>query len=140
MKILLVEDDRFIRDSFSERLRNNKYEVSSAKDGEEAIDKINTDNFDVVITDIGMPIVSGIEVLKFTKKNKPKAKVIMMSIYVNQEVINEIMELGADEYIEKSSFLKDIFKIIDSVNWIYRGMGFDSSNPPIKIAQKTRVG
>ena len=116
MKILLVEDDRFIRDSFSERLRNNKYEVSSAKDGGEAIDKITTDNFDVVITDIRMPRVNGIEVLKFTKKNKPKTKVVMMSTYINQKVINKIMELGADEYIEKSSFLKDIFKIIDSIN------------------------
>ena len=117
MKILLVEDDKFIRDSFAERLRNNKYEVSSAKDGGEAIDKITTDNFDVVITDIGMPIVGGIEVLKFTKKNRPKTKVIMMSTYINQKVINKIMELGADEYIEKSYFLKDIARILDKITW-----------------------
>ena len=116
MKILLVEDDKFIRDSFAERLRNNKYEVSSAKDGGEAIDKITTDNFDVVISDIGIPRVNGIEVLRFTKKNKPKTKVIMMSTYVNQKVIDKVMKLGADKYIEKSSFLKDIFKIIDSIN------------------------
>jgi len=115
-KILLVDDNKFIRDSFSERLRNNKYEISSAKDGEEAIDKIAADNFDVVITDIGMPGVNGIEVLKFTKKNKPKTKVIVMSTYVNQEVINKLMELGADKYIEKSSFLKDIISVLDKIN------------------------
>ena len=115
MKILLVEDDRFIRDSFSERLRNNEYEVSSAKDGKEAIDKITTNSFDVVITDIGMPGVNGIEVLKFTKKNKPKTKVVMMSTYVSQKIINEVMELGADKYIEKSSFLKDIARILDKI-------------------------
>jgi len=115
-KILLVDDNKFIRDSFSERLRNNKYEVSSAKDGKEAIDKIAADNFDVVITDIGMPGVNGIEVLKFTKKNKPKTKVIVMSTYVNQEVINKVMELGADKYIEKSSFLKDIISVLDKIN------------------------
>jgi len=115
MKILLVDDDKFFRDVFVDKLNHEKYMVFSAAGGAEAIDKINTDNFDVVITDIGMPIVSGIEVLKFTKKNKPKAKVIMMSTYVNQEVINEIMELGADEYIEKSSFLKDIARISDKI-------------------------
>jgi len=115
MKILLVEDDKFIRDTFAERLRNNKYEVSSAKDGEEAIDKITADDFDVVITDIGMPGVNGIGVLKFTKKNKPKAKVIVMSAYATQEVIDEAMKLGADEYIEKSSFLKDITGILDKI-------------------------
>jgi len=71
MKILLVDDNKFIRDSFSERLKKNKYEVVSAEDGEEAIEKIAADDFDVVITDIRMPKVNGIEVLKFTKKNKP---------------------------------------------------------------------
>jgi len=115
MKILLVDDDKFIRDSFSERLRNNKYEVSSAEDGEEAIEKIAAD-FDVVITDIRMPKVNGIEVLKFTKKNKPKIKVIVMSIFVSQEVISEVMKLGAYQYIDKSSFLKDIIRILDKIN------------------------
>ena len=115
MKILLVEDDKFIRDSFSERLRSDKYEVNSAKSGGEAIDKITANDFDVVITDIGMPRVNGIEVLKFTKKNKPKTKVIMMSIYVNEKVINKVMELGADKYVEKSSFLKDIFRVLNLI-------------------------
>ena len=115
MKILLVEDDKFIRDSFSERLRSDKYEVNSAKNGGEAIDKITANNFDVVITDIGMPRVNGIEVLKFTKKNKPKTKVIMMSTYVNEKVINKVMELGADKYVEKSSFLKDIFRVLNLI-------------------------
>ncbi|MBU4314590.1 MAG: hypothetical protein KJ821_07360 [Actinobacteria bacterium] len=45
MKILLVENDKFIRDSFSERLKNNKYEVSSAENGDEAIEKIAAGNF-----------------------------------------------------------------------------------------------
>ena len=114
-KILLVEDDKFVRDTFVERLRNDKHEVSSAKDGQEAIDKIIADDFNVVITDIKMPVVNGIEVLKFSKKNKPKTKVIMMSAYVPQEVVSEVMELGADEYVEKSSFLKDITRILDKI-------------------------
>jgi DNA-binding NtrC family response regulator len=116
MKILLVDDYKFIRDSFSERLKNYKYEVISAKDGEEAIDKIAAGNFDVVITDIRMPKVNGIKVLKFTKKNKPKTKVIIMSAYLDQEVINEVMELGAYQYIGKSSFLKDIVSMLDKIN------------------------
>ena len=78
----------------------------SAAGGAEAIEKIAINDFDVVITDIGMPKVNGIEVLKFTKKNKPKTKVIMMSTYVIQEVVSEVMKLGADEYIKKSSFFK----------------------------------
>ncbi|MGB6369997.1 MAG: response regulator [Atribacterota bacterium] len=115
MKILLVDDDKFIRDNFSARLIKSKYEVIYAKNGEEAIEKIASDDFDVVITDIRMPKVNGIEVLKFTKKNKPKIKVIVMSIFVSQEVISEVMKLGADQYIDKSSFLKDIDRILDKI-------------------------
>ncbi|GAI65613.1 unnamed protein product, partial [marine sediment metagenome] len=70
----------------------------------------------VVITDIKMPKVNGIEVLKFIKKNKPKTKVIVMSIFVSQEFINELMKLGAYQCIEKSSFLKDIISILDKIN------------------------
>ena len=114
-KILLVDDDRFFRDVFVDKLNQGKYKVFSATTGSEAIEKISNNDFDVVITDIGMPIVNGIEVLKFTKKNKPKTKVIMMSAYVIQKVIDEIMKLGADGYIEKSSFLKKITGILDKI-------------------------
>lgn len=62
-----------------------------------------------------MPKVSGIEVLNFTKKNKPRTKVVIISTYVNQKVIDKVMELCTDEYIEKSSFLKDIVRILDKI-------------------------
>ena len=111
-KILLVDDDQFFRDAFVDKLNHEEYKVFSAAGGAEAIEKIFNSDFNVVITDTGMPKVNGIEVLKFTKKNKLKTKVIMMSTYVTQEVVNEVMKLGADEYIEKSSFLKDIARIL----------------------------
>ena len=114
-KILLVDDDQFFRDAFIDELTPEKYKAFSATGGAEAIKKIATNDFDVVITDIGMPKVNGIEVLKFTKKNKPKTKVIMMSGYVTRKVIEELMKLGADEYIEKSSFLKDISGVLDII-------------------------
>jgi len=114
-KILLVDDDQFFRDVFVDKLNHEKYKVFSAATGSEAIEKISNNDFDVVITDIGMPIVNGIEVLKFTKKNKPKTKVVMMSIYIIQRVIDEVMKLGADGYIEKSSFLKNITGILDKI-------------------------
>jgi len=114
-KILLVDNDQFFRDIFVDKLNHEKYKVFSAAGGVEAIEKIATNDFDVVITDIGMPMVNGIKVLKFAKKNKPKTKVIMMSAYVIQKVINEVMKLGADEYIEKSSFLKDITRVLNLI-------------------------
>jgi CheY-like chemotaxis protein len=114
-KILLVDDDQFFRNVFVDKLNYETYKVFSATGGAEAIEKININDFDVVITDIGMPKVNGIEILKFAKKNKPEAKVIMMSTYVNKKAIDKVMKFGADEYIEKSSFLKDITRILDKI-------------------------
>jgi len=113
--ILLVDDDQFFRKAFINKLKHEKYRVFSAAGGVEAIKMISTDDFDVVISDIGMPRVSGIEVLKFIKKSKPKIKVIMISNYVIRKVIKELTKLGADEYIEKSSFLKDISGVLDKI-------------------------
>ena len=81
-KILLVDDDQFFRNVFVDKLNYEKYKVFSASTGTEAIKKISINDFDVVISDIGMPKVNGIDVLKFIKKSKPKTKVIMMSSYV----------------------------------------------------------
>jgi len=81
-KILLVDDDQFFRKIFINKLNHEKYKVFSASTGTEAIKKISINDFDVVISDIGMPKVNGIDVLKFIKKSKPKTKVIMMSSYV----------------------------------------------------------
>lgn len=114
-KTLLVDDDQFFRDAFIDELNYGKYKVFSAAAGSEAIEKITKNDFNVVISDIGIPKVNGIEVLKFIKKNKPKTKVIMMSGYVTQKVIEGLMKLGADEYIEKSSFLKNISRVLNLI-------------------------
>ena len=83
-----------------------------------------------------MPKVSGIEALKFTKKNKPKTKVVMISTYVNQKVIVKVMDLCTDEYIEKSSFLKDIVRILDKITL----RGDEISNGPNEDLQTKRGG
>ena len=114
-KILLVDDDQFFRKAFINKLNLEKYKVFSAAGGVEAIEKISTNDFDEVISNIGMPRVNGIEVLKFIKKSKPKIKVIMTSNYVIRKVIKELMKLGADEYIEKSSFMKNISGVLDKI-------------------------
>ena len=78
-KILVVDDEKGIRFLLSEVLLNQGFEVCMAKDGQESLDQLEKDNFDLVITDINMPRMDGIAMLKTMKKSGRREKVIVMT-------------------------------------------------------------
>ena len=81
--VLVVDDEEIIRDFLFEVL-NDDFEVSTASDGDEAINMLKESNFDLVITDLKMPRVSGDEVVKFARQTDPDAKVIFKSLLGQQ--------------------------------------------------------
>jgi DNA-binding NtrC family response regulator len=78
-KVLVVDDEKGIRFLLSEVLNNQGFEVSLAKDGQESLDKLNNDHFDLVVTDINMPRLDGVAMLKNMKKTGRSEKVIIMT-------------------------------------------------------------
>lgn len=78
-KILVVDDEKGIRFLLSEVLLSKGFEVCMAKDGQESLDQMEKDNFDLVITDINMPRLDGIAMLKTMKKSGRREKVIVMT-------------------------------------------------------------
>lgn len=101
--ILLVDDQELNRDVLAHRLRKHGYNISCVSDGKQALTALNTDVFDLILLDILMPDMTGIEVLKKIRssgqhKNTP---VIMVTAIDNMETVNECMEYGADDYILK---------------------------------------
>ena len=78
-RILVVDDEKGIRFLLSEALLGKGFEVTLAKDGQESLEKLEKDDFDLVITDINMPRLDGIEMLKNMKKSGRKEKVIIMT-------------------------------------------------------------
>jgi len=78
-KILVVDDETGIRYLLSDVLSNNGFEVSIAKDGQDSLEQMEANSFDLVITDIQMPRLDGIEMLKRMKKSGRKEKVIIMT-------------------------------------------------------------
>ena len=86
IKVLLVEDDESWRNLYSKVLRNNKYEVETAVDGEDSFIKIDSFRPDIIILDIEIPKLNGIEVLKILKANPELRKilVIMFKVYQTQ--------------------------------------------------------
>lgn len=107
-KILIVDDDHSIRDILGKHLIERGYKVFEAEDGIQAIKILQTESFDVVITDIKMPRVNGIEVLKFTKENYPDTEVIMMTAYGEMQVAIEAMKMKAYDFLLKPFSFEEI--------------------------------
>ena len=78
-KILVVDDEKVIRDITQAFLMLNGYEVDTAENGKEALDKLLTNNFDVVITDLKMPLMGGMELLEKISKIKSNAVTIVLT-------------------------------------------------------------
>lgn len=100
-KILLVDDGEDFLDYSKKRLVNRGLEVWTAKNGAEAIDIIEKNDFSVVVLDVLMPNMDGIETLQRIKKIKPELPVIMLSGHGAVESATEGLKLGAVEYLLK---------------------------------------
>lgn len=117
-KILIAEDDFFIRDIYSRVFSRADYDVQVAVDGEEALEKIKAQQYDMLLLDIMMPKLNGIDVLRAVRttldvpiKNTP---VFIITNLGQQNIIEEAFKLGMDGYIIKSQVLPDqVVKEID---------------------------
>lgn len=100
-KLLVVEDDPHMRQGLSEMLIEEGYIVCAVGSGKEAIKEIKKKGYDVVLTDIVMPGMEGMEVLKEAKRLEPQINVIMITAFATIENAVEAMKRGASDYIAK---------------------------------------
>jgi DNA-binding NtrC family response regulator len=100
-RILIVDDEKDFTESLAERLTLRDYDVSTSFSGEEALEKLKTYNLDVVILDVQMPGLDGIETLREIKRIKPLTEVIMLTAHATVETAIRGMQLGALDYLMK---------------------------------------
>jgi DNA-binding response OmpR family regulator len=105
-KILLVDDEKSIHLLYREELEEEGYEVHSAMDGDEALEKFESVSPDLVILDINMPGMNGIVVLRRMKELNPSLPVILSSAY--HEYKQDLGAWASDDYIVKSADLDDL--------------------------------
>lgn len=110
-KILAVDDERGMRDLLRKVLSKEGYEVITAEDGEEGLNLIKENSFDIVIADLDMPIMNGIEMIKRAKDFDPNITIIIITAYASIESAVEALKLGAYDYLIKP-FEIDELKII----------------------------
>ena len=113
-KILIVEDEASIRRVLVKILseEDKSHEIYEAEDGLIALNKIKKENFDLILCDIKMPKMDGIEVLEFTKKIKPETPIIMISGHGDLDTAVDSMKKGAYDYISKPP---DLNRLLNTV-------------------------
>ncbi len=106
-KILLVEDDRNLLDTLAYNLRNEQYEVLSAADGERAVELAREQNPDLIVLDLMLPKLNGLEVCRILRKEMTVP--ILMLTARNEEVDKIIgLEVGADDYMTKPFSMREL--------------------------------
>jgi DNA-binding response OmpR family regulator len=110
MKILIAEDEALILQTLELKLKKEGYEVIGCVDGLDALQKIDSEQPDLIITDIMMPYMSGLEVVRKVKndlasKNIP---VIVLSTMGQESIVEEAFDLGADDYLKKPFSLSEL--------------------------------
>jgi len=109
-KILLVDDDMYIRELYEEIIKNAGYDVTACADGETALTTLTAGGYDLVLLDIMMPKLDGIGVLKTLKEKPPvvpNKKIILLTNLAHDPVLQEATSLGAAAYLIKADMTPD---------------------------------
>jgi DNA-binding NtrC family response regulator len=129
-KVLVVDDEESVRYSFHKTLREPKYAVLDAADGPAALEAVRLAEPDLVILDIQMPGMSGLEVLGHLKRIAPKVPVLMITAHGDSERVISAMKLGAFEYIEKPFDVPRLMALVDDALEVSRLMRCE---PPAEL-------
>lgn len=111
-KILIVDDELSIREFFDILLKKEGYLVDLASGGEEALAKLGRKHYDLVISDINMPSVDGMQVLRYVRDHTEDTTVIMITAFASTDSAVEAMKLGAYDYITKPFKIEEIKLVI----------------------------
>lgn len=111
-KILVVDDEKSMRDFLRIVLEKEGYSVMTAEDGESAIRLVRKEPFDLVLSDVKMPKISGIQVLKAVKKVSPDTIVVMITAFASTETAIEAIKEGAYDYLTKPFQVEEVELII----------------------------
>jgi len=108
IRVLVVDDEQEVADVLVTMLTGLGYSADVAYSGQEALDKVRQEDFQVIITDVMMPGITGIEVLETIKKQKKKAVVVLITGYATIESGVEAIEKGAYDYLPKPFRSEDL--------------------------------
>lgn len=133
--ILIIEDDSIMLLAIRSILAKSGYNLITAKDGKEAFEKLDTEEYDVVVTDLMMPYANGLEVVSKIRNDMSKrhVSIIVCSSVGNEETITEAFRLGADDYLKKPIKAEELLNRVKSL------LERRTNNPKLVTKKTTRV-
>ena len=114
-RILVIEDDEEMRSLLKDFIEGEGYEADSVDNGSEAFRRVVKEPFDLIITDIRMPGLTGLDILPGLKKLRPEASIIVITAFGSEEVFHKSLERGADAYLEKPIHLNKLRTLIQEM-------------------------
>ncbi len=120
MKILLIEDEKITRITLSDTLKKEGYEVVSSETGQEGLEQFRKQPFDVVITDLRLPRMNGLDILREVKNLAPDCTVIVMTAYGTVETAVEALKMGAYDYLTKPFSPDKLISMLKHVKQLHR--------------------
>ena len=113
-KAIVIDDEQIVLDSVSKILTDENYEVDVSLSGRQGLDQAIEKQYDIVLTDIKMPDIGGMRVLRDVKRAKPSLPVVMITGYASVQSAVQAMKLGAADYIEKPFTPDQLLKAVAS--------------------------
>lgn len=110
-RILVVDDESTVRLTLSAQLKGQGYSVSSAGDGDIAIEMLRSEYFDLILLDIKMPNVDGYQVLSYVKEKHPTTKVIILTGFADLKNALDSKGFGADHFVGKPYEFSDLLQL-----------------------------
>ncbi len=118
LKILYVEDEVILRDITVKSLSSVVKEIVVASNGKEGLEKFHAQNFDLIITDIAMPIMNGIDMMKCIRESNKEIPILITTAFGSQNVnISELSKYGMNAYVMKPI---DIMKLVQTIDELIR--------------------
>ena len=110
-RVLIIDDEEIVRRGFSRILAGGDHYVETAGSGDEALQEMETHPFDVVLLDLRMPGMDGMQVLKTIKNRWPDCEVIVVTGYATIETAKEAIRVGANNYLAKPTDPEDVIRV-----------------------------
>lgn len=114
-RILIVDDNRELRDILEEYLKGKDSQVESACNGKEALEKHGKDPFDLIVTDLNMPELTGMELIRTIKKDNDDTEFIIITGYASMDTAVEAVKIGAFDYIVKPFRMEELQVVVKNV-------------------------
>ena len=109
MKILFVDGDEWVRDSLSLFFEADRHHFLALETAEEAIRILNSQRYDIIISDYRLPDMDGVELLRLVTESHPYAMKILVTAYGDRDIVSEADRMGIDDFIEKP-FTTEVIK------------------------------